>query len=31
MFHYVDTNVDRTNLVDGAFTIIIHGFFYWVF
>jgi hypothetical protein len=27
MLHYVDTNVNRTNVADGTFIIIIHGFF----
>jgi hypothetical protein len=31
MFRYVDTNVNRTNLVDGAFATTIHGFFDWIF
>jgi len=31
MFHSVDTNVNRTNLVDGALLTIIHGLFDWVF
>jgi hypothetical protein len=31
MFHHVDTNVNRTNLVDGALPITIHRLFDWVF
>jgi len=31
MFHSVDTNVNRTNLVDGTLLTIIHGLFDWVF
>jgi hypothetical protein len=27
MLHYVDRNVNRTNLVDGALTTTIHWFF----
>jgi len=30
MFHYVDTNVNKTNLVGGTFITTIHGLLNWV-